>query len=60
VIVLGNYCHEGIELADTLGPSLCFGFREDAPGGHRRRWFVEKWQSKVAQVEHRKLQASPR
>src|SRR6266851_9427510 len=40
VIVLCDYCHEGVELADTFAPPLGLGLREDAPGGHRRRRLV--------------------
>jgi len=60
VIVLGNQCHEGVELADTFAPGLCCGLSKNTAGGHRRCWLVEKWQLKVAQVEHCELQVSPR
>jgi hypothetical protein len=35
VIVLGDYRHEGVELADTLAPGLGCGLGEDTAGGHR-------------------------
>src|ERR1700730_2703598 len=60
MIILGDRCHEGVELANTFPPRFRFRLSVDAAREGRRRWLVEERQAIVTQVEHRKLQVAPR
>src|ERR1700704_4395222 len=59
VIVLGDCCDEGIELADTLAPSFRFRLAENAACGHRRRRLIEARQPIIAQVKHCEFEITP-
>src|ERR1700722_20020938 len=52
VIILGGYCHEGVEFANTFSPSGCFRFGVYTPVDARRHRFVEERQPELAQIQH--------
>src|SRR5580700_1207606 len=60
VIVLGDRCNKGIELADTIAPSFRLRLDVNAASVDRRRWLVEERQFIVTQVQYCKPQIGPR
>src|SRR5207237_10882565 len=56
VIILGRAYDEAVELGDRLPPTLSERMRKDASGEDGRRWFVEKWQWPIAQIERLQLE----